>query len=461
MTNEAQQFTATYSVEDNKLRIYFSDYLDRDFYSRFIDLGFRNAPIQGCHFAAWTPEREDFAIELAGDIFADGTTLAERAQAKVERCERYASNNIEKSNAYQSAARSIASRFSQGQPVLVGHHSERSALRAKKQIETAKKSAIYHAELVSYWNSKATGAERHANYKNKAGVRLRRIETLLAELRSEQRIINDAYKAINLWGKMAGPYIESEHTFLQRVKQICGFSGMSPSIEGKSCFGLLTDGRITALEVYELSIDHHYSIVNDERQYRVINHLLNRLSYERSALGDVSSYTGKLTPVILQAFLRTHGADSPSVTPTTDGFKAVSCLPFPLHLNSNVCSEIELDDEGWRGLMVDCGYEVIEKVKSAKQAAPILNFKGYMVKTTMHGGKTLKCHEMTKEQFSRTHPDNKGTVLSSCGTFRVRAIYINNTGKHYGGEWHFVFLTDSKTHQTPTGNALINEEVAA
>jgi hypothetical protein len=58
-------YTATYSPEDNKLRLYSSTRLDREIYARVRGAGFIYAPKQELFVAPmWTPEREDLLIEL-------------------------------------------------------------------------------------------------------------------------------------------------------------------------------------------------------------------------------------------------------------------------------------------------------------------------------------------------------------------------------------------------------------
>ena len=61
--------TATYSPDDNKLRLYASSRLDVDLYKRVHDAGFKWAAKQQLFVAPmWTPEREDLLIELCGEI---------------------------------------------------------------------------------------------------------------------------------------------------------------------------------------------------------------------------------------------------------------------------------------------------------------------------------------------------------------------------------------------------------
>jgi hypothetical protein len=70
-------YTATYSPEDNKLRLYSSTRLDRELYDRVRGAGFIYAPKQELFVAPmWTPEREDLLIELCGEIGDEDTSLS-------------------------------------------------------------------------------------------------------------------------------------------------------------------------------------------------------------------------------------------------------------------------------------------------------------------------------------------------------------------------------------------------
>ncbi len=349
--------TATYSAEDDKIRIYFSYWLEGDDYKRVKDLGFKYAPKQGCSFAIWSPNREDFALEMAGEITAEGTTLAERAAAKAERLDTYATN---------SAAKAI----------LVGHHSERKARRDKARMESAMNQANSAGEKVNYWNYKLRGVLEHANYKNRDDVRERRIKTLLAELRSYQRVINTSYLAISIWEKLENN--KNSESFAESVKTLCGYPDMSPHLrDTKTCWGEMDNGNLNADQVLEISLDFHYRVVEGRNRYRCISHTLNRLAYERSELGDVELFEGTLTPVILQTFLREHGTDSPKATRTDKGFKAISKVPFPVHISNEILTEIDLSESDWRELMQASGYEVPEKKerrksKSTAAAIPLI-----------------------------------------------------------------------------------------
>lgn len=81
-----QMYRATYSPDDNKLRLYAVSRLDPETYKKVHDAGFRWAPKQALFVApAWTPGREDVLLSLAGEIEDEDSTLAERQEARAER----------------------------------------------------------------------------------------------------------------------------------------------------------------------------------------------------------------------------------------------------------------------------------------------------------------------------------------------------------------------------------------
>ena len=128
--------TATYSPEDNKLRLYASSRLDTETYERVKAAGFKWAPKQDLFVAPmWTPSREDLCIELAGEIGDEDTTLVERAEVKADRLEDLSTRRAQDGDRAQSGVHAIADGIPFGQPILVGHHSERHARKDAEKIE--------------------------------------------------------------------------------------------------------------------------------------------------------------------------------------------------------------------------------------------------------------------------------------------------------------------------------------
>ena len=177
-------YKATYSPDDNKIRLYASARLDSETYARVKAAGFKWAPKQELFVAPmWTPEREDLAIELAGEIEDEDTSLVERAEERAERFEDYSDNRKEDAERAHKAVSAIADNIPLGQPILVGHHSEKHARRDAKKIENGMRKAVNAWKQSQYWKDRAAGALSHAKYKELPAVRARRIKTLESELR--------------------------------------------------------------------------------------------------------------------------------------------------------------------------------------------------------------------------------------------------------------------------------------
>lgn len=430
--------TATYSPEDNKIRLYSTERLDAETYARVKAAGFVWAPKQQLFVAPkWTTRREDLALELAGEIEPEEMTMAERAQMKAERLDNLAAKKARAASSFQRAAQDISERFYMGQPILVGHHSERKARKDKERMDNAQRKAIESQEAASYWLYRAEGVEAHANYKNNPKVRARRIETLLSELRDLQRGLNQNYHALKIWESA------TSDALIQHI--IC-----NTAIAPYGMYGELSAGKITPQEARERCMASARAAIESPRAARWIAHTLNRLSYERELLGPVSRYSGDLTPAILQVFVRTHGADKPKAKKLEDDFWSVECeAPLPAHIGLG--NYVELSGDDWRDLMQAVGYEVPAK-KDAKP--PILNFRAPSGKISVVNPwrkeeMVLRQIEMSAAEYAK-QGEAKGTYLSTCGGFRVRVGRDYSTGvARYMAPRCAVFVTDSKAHPVP------------
>lgn len=448
------EYTATYSPEDNKLRLYSLYRLDSETYERAKTLGFRWAPKQELFVAPmWTPEREDFLLELVGEIEPEEMSLADRAVAKVERIENAIDKARRESDSFSRAAEKIAERFYMGQPILVGHHSERKARKDRDKMDRAQSNACACIEKAKWLAYKANGVESHANRKNRSDVRARRIKTLLAELRDLQRKLNHGHHCLDMWTKIAA--IEDVE---KRESAARYYSGMRDNVGGYSrweAWSDLQDGKKTADEVIAESIQLAERTINSEKLFRWIEHTLNRLSYERSELGDTKRYEGDFRETLIQMFVRENGAESPKATKTETGYKVSTSVPLPYHIGEG--KELELTIEQWRDLMQSCGYE--PAVKEDKPAAPpLLNLDVHSVTIAGrygNGPEISQVHPITKEEYAKIPNDYKMTKLSNCGSFKVR--YGRNPGVGYVA----FFLTNSKAHPIPESDSIVKKEGAA
>lgn len=297
--------TATYSPEDNKLRLYPAFKLDQTDYERVKATGFKWAPKQGLFVAPmWTPAREDLLLELCDEIGDEDTSLADRAESRADRFEDYSSNNAQRANQAHKAVSAICDNIPFGQPILVGHHSERHARKDAERIENGMRKAVKLWDTAEYWKSRAAGAVRAAKYKELPAVRARRIKGLEADKRKQERNLQEAQKFLDLWSK--------EGLTFERAKSIANYDHISkcfllseyPAAEGvhayegmQSLWSALEGGRITAEQARDIAIASHSRYI--PHCLRWLDHYVNRIAYERAMLGEAGGIeTDKVKPEI-------------------------------------------------------------------------------------------------------------------------------------------------------------------
>lgn len=283
---------ATYSPEDNKLRIYPASRLGKEDYDKVKLAGYGWAPKQECFFATWSPDREDCALEFAGEIDDEDKGLMERAAERAERFEEYFENRASDAAQAQRAVSAIADNIPLGQPILVGHHSEKRARRDAERIQDGMRRAVKAWETAEYWKDRAAAAVGHARYKERPDVRARRIKTIEADLRRQERSVEDTQTRIRLWNG------EAKLTNKQ--------TGEPASLRGRvlfilrNCYG--SNIRFEDVESGKLSPEEAQTHVlaalqaSLARPARWIAHFQNRLAYERAMLaedgGTVADRTG-------------------------------------------------------------------------------------------------------------------------------------------------------------------------
>ena len=263
---------ATYSPEDNKLRLYSTSRLDSDTYARVRAAGFMWAAKQGLFVApAWSPSREDLLIELCGEIGDEDTSLVERAEERAERFEEYQENRTDDAEAARKAVHSIADNIPFGQPILVGHHSEKHARRDAERIESGMRRAVKMWETAKYWKERAAGAIAHAKYKERPDVRARRIKGLEADMRKQARDLEHQEHRIKVWDRPLT---------LEQAKTLAGRTNTTTM----EVYFALDKGEMTAEQAAETTLKQ--ARIYKSHCERWIAHLTNRLEYERAMLAE-------------------------------------------------------------------------------------------------------------------------------------------------------------------------------
>lgn len=303
-------FSCTYSPDDNKLRLTASQRLDPETYAWVKAAGFRWAPkLEQFIAPAWTPEREDLALELAGEIEDEDSSLMDRAEDRAERFEGYHGRRMQEAESARQAVSAIADNIPFGQPILVGHHSERHARRDAEKIQNGMRKAVQLWKTSEYWQDRAASAIRHAKYKERPDVRARRIKTIEAERRKMERAIQDSEKSIRAWRAITDQPEKFKRpdgqptTLHDRARAVANVHSVS------KCFTLAEFPRNPTASQYEgmiplwsaLGDTPEEAIITPEqaqeialrvcgrhipRSQRWIEHYDNRLAYERAMLAD-------------------------------------------------------------------------------------------------------------------------------------------------------------------------------
>jgi hypothetical protein len=182
----------------------------------------------------------------------------------------------------------------------------------------------------------------------------------LAELRDLQRGINDANAALAIWEKLTSD---------EQIRNALGHMDSRRTMAGFGLYSAVEKSEVSPADARQQAIAKATLVATGPNRKRWIEHVLNRLAFERSMLGDVPRYAGEITPVILQALMREHGAEKPKATEIEPGsFQVESDLPLPAHISGE--TYLELDSDGWRDLMQDCGYIVPEKKERRASSKP-------------------------------------------------------------------------------------------
>jgi phospholipid N-methyltransferase len=299
--NEKGKFlmhTATYSPDDNKLRLYPAHRLDSAEYDRVKAAGFKWAGAQKLFVApTWSPAREDLLLEMCGEIGDEDTTLADRAEQRAERFEGYSDNRMQDAERARKAVAEIADNIPLGQPILVGHHSERHARRDQEKIQSGMRKAVKMWETSKYWTDRAEGAIAHAKYKELPAVRHRRIKTIEADRRKVERSKAESEKWLRLW-TMCGDEQDAakQMEMALRISNVCWLhlprkEGDRPDFDQcPTANAALTNAypSLYAPRTVAEVVEHAKKVYPQsiEQCNRWLAHYDNRLAYERAMLAE-------------------------------------------------------------------------------------------------------------------------------------------------------------------------------
>lgn len=435
---------ATYSPDDNKLRLYSSKRLDEETYARVRAAGFSYAPKQ-CLFVApmWTPGRENLLIELCGEIGDEDTSLVERAEVRADRFEDYSAKRAQESVSAHDAARAIGARFEFGQPILVGHHSERKARKDAERIDANMRKSVNAFETSEYWTDRAAGALQHAKYKELPDVRHRRIKRIEADKRGKERSISDYKNIVEAFAveglTLEGAKAVANYCHLSRCFSLADFPRQPPASQYEGQMGLWSalDGGVITVEQAKTIVDASYppAIARCERW---IAHYQNRIAYERAMLGEVGALVGETYDYAVGGRVLVR-----------DEWLIV------LKINNKGGKTVSIRTNGKRRSIVPVGEVMGYREPDASEAAAV---KAVMKKPVLCNYPGDGFVTVTKEQWDKCPSDYKTMTRSvpnaDFAPHRARKMIGTYTGQqgqgfNFSHSYHFVFISDAKRVDPP------------
>ncbi|HHX9835391.1 TPA: DUF3560 domain-containing protein [Salmonella enterica subsp. enterica] len=435
----AQSYRATYSPDDNKLRLYAALRLDEETYKKVHDAGFRWAPKQKLFVApAWTPYREDVLLSLAGDIEDDDNTLFDRQEQRAGRFSGYSEKRAGESEQTLVQVDALASVIPSGQPILVGHHSERRARRDAQRIENGMKRAVMLFERAEYWQERAQASLRHAKYKERPDVRYRRIKKIEADLRKSERTISQSEKYLTMW--------RAQTLDLNMAQLISNYDHITACFtldkylrppeksqyEGRmSLHSALENEIITFEQARDIAVRCHERTIR--HQQRWVTHYRNRLAYERAMLDESGGVVSRTQEFEQGGQVQSRG-EWLTIIRINKSNGAVSSVVTPYYSFMGCKGTMTLTPDR----ITDYKAPSAEEARAAKQAAkrpPIVNYPGEGFR------------EMTKAEWTRTPADYKAVrgvaENNEHGAYRFRRIMTS------GYTLDNVYITDMKTVEIP------------
>lgn len=424
--------TATYSPEDNKLRLYPASRLDPEIYARVREAGFIWAPKQELFVASmWTPGREDLLLELCGEIGDESMSLADRQAARAARFADYSGKRKTEANSAYSAVGEVAKRFEFGQPILVGHHSERKARKDKERIEAGMRRAVNLWETSTYWQSRAAGSLLHAKHKELPGVRHRRIKGIEADKRKQEKAASEAAGYLKEWQKegltMQRALVIANFDHISKCYTLAEYPREAPASQYEGSRGLwsaLQDGVINEVQAREIAVPAHERTI--ARAARWVAHYQNRIDFEKAMLGEAGGLAADKFDIQPGGQVLIRGEWVAVLRVTRRDGKVLSVTTSARYVPVRGIEEVKDYTPPAAG--------DVARVKSANKLPSLVNYK------------SESCTEMTKAEYSAIHSDYKGTTTTRAtdthAPYRFRQCIKNHRTVS-------VFLTDMKEMSRP------------
>jgi predicted RNA methylase len=418
-----QTITATYDPLDNKLRISAAFRLDAATYARVKAAGFAWAPKQEIFVAPmWTPERADLCIELAGEIGDEDTTLAERAEDRADRFDEYREKRSADAASARANVERITSGIPLGQPILVGHHSEKHARKDAERIENGMRKAVQMWETANYWKARAAGAIRAAKYKELPAVRHRRIKGLEADARKHEKNIEEAQREARVWDKV--PRYEWD-----KQTALATFIAGRTNGGGYSLYSDLSAGRMHGDTAWRLALTRCAD--REAWARRWLDHIGNRIAYERAMLDESGGIAAEAFDIQVGGRVLLGAEWCAVIRVNRSGGKVVSVTTNARYVSVRGIEEVK-DYKPPEP-------ETVEAIAAATKLAPLCNYQ------------SEGCKVMTSEEWKRCMRHSDSYFVEKVKATETVAAHRRRSACSSAEGWKRlpVYLSDAKLAEPP------------
>ncbi|MEV0150032.1 MULTISPECIES: DUF3560 domain-containing protein [unclassified Nonomuraea] len=130
------------------------------------------------------------AIDVTGQtrsVAAAEADLYERADTRAGAYRGFAANAQARAEEHRAAAQAATAGYPPGQPILLGHPSQRRHENAIERNHAHTRKAIAESDRAQYWRTRAKAAEHLQQHRRNPRATMRRIERLETDLRRVQR----------------------------------------------------------------------------------------------------------------------------------------------------------------------------------------------------------------------------------------------------------------------------------
>jgi len=204
----------------------------------------------------WYTNRRYYTISGAFDVTDEGD--CEYSAERGERLQARADCHRDRSTAAYDRSNASVEHIPLGQPILIGHHSERGHRAALKRSDNAMRKSVEEGKIAADLDYRAKSSARHQAHKQTPGAMQRRVDRLRVEEHQLERIIAAQLPERAERGEETATYAKQCNWRLERVRS--EIATLTEAIEAAG--GILADQLAEAgivAEVGDLVKIHGFS----------------------------------------------------------------------------------------------------------------------------------------------------------------------------------------------------------